>query len=195
MKRILFVACAVLLFTGAVPFKVRHALDRAVENEREAAARYEAFAAKATEEGYPGAANLFRAAARAEMVHADRFATALKARNLPVPAPGEYQPHVGTTAENLSAAANSEIQERDGFYRDAIDDARDGGDAELAQIFDQTRDTEIEHSNLLLAASRNAEKLRTAKTFYVCDRCGYTTDVNLSMCVLCRLDKHPHPVE
>jgi len=49
----------------ATPFPVQKALTNAVNNERAAAARYEAFADKAEAEGYLGVANLFRACAKA----------------------------------------------------------------------------------------------------------------------------------
>ena len=194
MRRTWFVLLAVLLL-GSTPFKIRTILERAVNNERDAAARYEAFAAKAIEEGYPGAANLFRAASRAELVHADRFATALRERGLPVPEPEPRDVNVGSTAENLRAAAMQETGERDGFYAEAIADAHAAGDDNVAKLFDQTRDTENEHMNLLADASRNVEKMRQPKTYYVCDKCGYTTDVKLGFCALCRNDERPHPFE
>lgn len=189
MKRTWFVLMALLLL-GSVPFKVRNLLDRAVNNEREASARYTAYAAKATEEGYPGAANLFTAAARAEAVHADRFADALKQRGLPVPEALPYTPNVGTTAENLRTAALSETSERDGFYAAAVEEAHAAGDDGLAKIFDQTRDVEIEHMNLIVDASRHLDQMKTPKTYYVCSKCGYTTDVKLGFCALCREGEH-----
>jgi len=194
MKRTWFVLLAVLLL-GGVPFKIHNLLDRAVNNEREAAARYEVFAAKAAEEGYQGVANLFTAAARAESVHADRFAAALKERGLPVPEAVPYQPHAGTTAENLRVATLSETSERDGFYAEAAVEAHAAGDDAVAKMFDQTRDVEIEHMNLIVDATRHLEQMRTAKTFYVCSKCGYTTDVKLGFCALCRDGDHPHPVQ
>lgn len=194
MRKLSFAVCVALLFLGATPFKLRNALDRAVTNEREAVIRYEAYAQKAMEEGYPGAAALFHAAARAESVHATRFAQAMTERGLPVPEPPSIAPLVGSTADNLRAAAAAEVTERDRTYREAIDAASEASDAALVKIFDQTRDTEVEHANLLQAASRNLEKMKETKTFFVCDECGYTTDIELPMCVLCRLNKHPHEV-
>jgi rubrerythrin len=195
---ILLVAVAVVAVAQQpkfVSFQVRQVLDRAIDNEREAAARYDAFAASAEEEGYPGAASLFRAAARAERVHARRFAEAMKERGLDVPEERQYRPTVGSTAENLRTSSSAELSERDGIYRDAITAAQDARDENLAKIFDQTRDTEVEHANLMIAANRQLEGCRVPKTHYVCDHCGYTTDVNLPMCVLCRKNTHPEEVK
>jgi len=196
MKRTtLVLAAGLLLILGAAPFKVRITLEKALANEREAIARYDAFAAKAMEEGYAGAASLFRACARAESVHAERFAEALTERGLEVPPAPPQQPVVGTTIENLRAAAAAEAGERDGIYREALEVAAEFKDAQLKRVFDQTRDTEIEHANLIVAAMRNPDGLKTAKPLYVCGQCGYTTDIELPMCALCRLSKHPHAVE
>lgn len=175
-------------------FKIRNVLDRAVRNEREAVAKYEIFAQKAEEEGYPGAANLFRAAARAESVHAKRFEAAMKSRNIPVPTIGEVQPNVGSTADNLRTCASAELEERDGIYREALAAAKEARDENLYKIFDQTRDTEVEHANLMSAGVRNMDMLKEDKPYYVCDDCGYTTDVELPMCALCRVPEHPHTV-
>ena len=49
----------------ALPREVRYVLLNALTNEREAVAKYELFARKADEEGYRGAAALFRAQAQA----------------------------------------------------------------------------------------------------------------------------------
>ena len=45
-------------------------LEQAFAGESQASMRYLAFAEKADQEGYPGVAKLFRAAAKAELYHA-----------------------------------------------------------------------------------------------------------------------------
>ena len=119
MKRLLLLF-PLLLLVSATPFNVQRALSRALQNERDTVAKYEACALKAAEEGYAGAASLFRAAARAEGVHATRIAEAMKARGIAVPEPAEPAQPVGTTADNLRAAAVAENQERDGKYRRVV---------------------------------------------------------------------------
>lgn len=118
----------------------------------------------------------------------------MKARGIAVPEPAVHEQSVGTTADNLRAAAVAENQERDGTYREAIAAAGDARDEELVTLFDHTRDTEVEHANLFNTAARQLEQYKETKQFYVCDQCGYTTDVKLPMCALCRTHKHPHEV-
>ena len=72
MKRVFVGLFALLLIVSAavaaegLRTEVRMIVEKALAGEREAIARYEAFAVKADQEGYPGAASLFRAAARGE---------------------------------------------------------------------------------------------------------------------------------
>ena len=194
MKKALLIAAAIVL-AAATPFQVRTLLEEAVNNERSAAARYEAFAAKAVTQGNLGAASLFRAAAHAEQIHADRFAKAMSDRGLTPPDPHASHPPVGDTADNIRAAALAEAAERDGIYHDAIEAANASGDQALAKIFDQSRDTEVEHANLLAALLRNQSLLTTAKTYYECGACGYTPDIALPLCALCRSSRPPRPIE
>ncbi|HYM59435.1 MAG TPA: rubrerythrin family protein [Thermoanaerobaculia bacterium] len=165
---------------------VRHALEDAVSGERQAIARYEAFEKKATEEGYLGVASLFRAQVIAEKAHLARFTSVLEKRGITVPGGTASAPLVGTTRDNLRAAAAAEIKERDDTYRSAIDAAKMAGDTEIAKVFDQTRDAETEHANLSNTVANRLDKYREAKTFFVCQICGYVTDLDLGMCPSCR---------
>ncbi len=165
---------------------VQQALSSALQNERQAAIRYEAFAVKADEEGYRGAASLFRACAKAERIHASRFKAALKKSGAEIPAESEAKPEVRTTADNLQAAIAAEQRERDVTYREAIEVAKTEKNSEISKLFDVTRDTETEHANLLAAANRSLDDMKNERTYFVCESCGYTSDVRLSACPLCR---------
>jgi rubrerythrin len=198
MKRVVFLSIvAALLFANtAAAQKVicTQNVLAAFAGERDAVARYEASAAKAVEEGYLGAAALFRAAAKAEQIHAGRFASVIKDRGVEVPAGGTAAPVIGTTVENLRAAATAERAERDGTYRDAID-ACQKSDPQVAKLFDVTRDAEVEHLNLFSDAAQHADNMKEAATFYVCRVCGYTTNVKLPLCPSCRDQHAMEPVE
>ncbi len=201
MKRVIFGVVLLLIALPAtaadkpIAPDVRAVMERALANERDAVIRYTAFAARAAEEGYLGAAALFTAQARAEKIHAQRFAAALKERSVPVPPEGStYKPAVGSTAANLRDAAVAENGERDGIYRDAIETARRHNDPEIAKMFDQTRDVEVEHANLCAAAARNLDSMKEQRTYYVCDRCGYTTDIALGRCPDCAHNDTLDPV-
>jgi rubrerythrin len=199
MKRTLLVialssiALGTIAATNPFPREVRDALQRALANEREAVARYEVFARKADEEGYRGAAALFRA--QAERTHGERFAAVLRAHDVVLPAEETFSPVAGTTAENLRTAAAAEKAERDGAYREAIETCNLHGSTEIAKIFDQTRDSEVEHGNLCSAAARDLDSMKEPMTFYVCGKCGYTTDVKLPFCPACQHKQAPKAVE
>jgi rubrerythrin len=200
MKRMLFVlavlSIALCAIAGTVlPREVRFVLQSALTNEREAAARYDAFARKAEEEGYRGAAALFRAQAQAERTHGRRFAALLQENDIPLPPEQTFTPAVGTTGDNLRAAASAERTERDGSYREAIETCNLNRATDIAKVFEQTRDSEVEHANLCTAAAGDLDSMKNAKTFYVCGRCGYTTDVKLRFCPACRHTKGPEAVE
>ena len=194
MKRALFVIL-LLAVTTPLPREVRDVLQGSLIRERETVARYEAFARKADEEGYRGAAALFRAQAQAERTHAQRFTALLRANDIPVPPEETYTPNVGTTDDNLSTAAAAERAERDGDYRDAVETCKLHGREDIAKVFDQTRDSEVEHANLCNAAARNLDSMKQPKTFYVCGKCGYTTDVNLPFCPACQHKAAPEAVK
>jgi rubrerythrin len=194
MKRVLFIA-----LVAALAFAFAHAaaaqklvctqkVFAALTGERTAIARYEASAAKATEEGYPGAAALFRAAAQAEQIHANRFAAAMKQRGIDVPGNNASASGVGSTADNLRNAASNEQTERDGAYREAIEACKEW-DPDMSKLFDVTRDAETEHFNLFADAARNVNALKEPATFYVCEVCGYVTSIKLPLCPSCR-DQH-----
>ena len=175
-------------------FRVRNLLDRSYRNEIETAHKYDLFAQKADDEGYPGAANLFRAAARAERVHATRLQKAMKDRDVPVPEIAENTPKIEGTTENLRSSASQELYERDVLYKDAIAAAKEARDDALFKVFDQTRDAEVEHANLMTAAARQMNLMKEDKPYYVCDDCGYTSDLELPLCALCRDRDHPTSV-
>jgi len=174
---------------------VQVTLEKAIANERDAVARYKAFEIKATAEGYLGAASLFHAMAKAEEIHASRFEAVLKDHGVTVAPVGE--PHkalVGSTATNLRTAASLETAERDDIYKDAIAVCHRNGDTETAKVFDETRDVEVEHGNLCTAAARNLDQMKEPRTYYICDRCGYTTDLQLPLCPDCMHKDAVHPV-
>ena len=192
MKRVLLVVLALSITVGTfaatkrLPAPVRDVVERALANERAAAARYDAYAARADQDGYAGAAALFRAQARAERTHAERFLSLLREDGGTIPPEPALAPRADATDDNLRAAASAERSERDGIYREAIEVCTLHEATDVAKIFDQTRDTEVEHANLCNSAARDLQSMKDAKVFYVCDRCGYTTDVKLPFCPACQ---------
>ena len=191
----LFVAAGLLAADKPLSPFVRKALTSAVYGEKAAAARYDAFAAKADQEGYPGAAALFRACAKAERIHLARFEAVMRTRGVEPSNDTATPPSAGSTRDNLRNAASAEQTERDFTYKEACDTCTTARDEETAKLFDVTRDVETEHANLCANALHNMDELKSPKTFYVCGHCGYTTDVRLPLCPLCRVAEAPEGVD
>ncbi|HEX6044932.1 MAG TPA: ferritin family protein [Pyrinomonadaceae bacterium] len=166
--------------TGA---KTLDNLQTAFNGESNASARYLAFAQKAEAEGYGKVASLFRAAARAEEIHANNHAAVI--RNLgATPAADVKTPEVKSTAENLQAAIKGESYERDAMYPEFLKQARADGNRDAIRTFNFAKEAEAEHAKLYTEASTNLATWKTtAQPFYVCPSCGYTTsDLNFNKC-------------
>ena len=184
---VLMLAAALLAQPAATPEpgeSILEILQAAYGNEMIAYARYTAFAVKADEEGYKGAASFFRAAAKAEHIHADRFAAILKKKGGEPIAP-TYEPDVKTTRENLLMSIDAEREERDSVYLASIQRAKALGEKEVTQLFDLARNAETEHGNLCSIVNATLDDQKRPRTYHVCSHCGYTTDVKLARCPSC----------
>jgi rubrerythrin len=160
-------------------------LQAAFEGESNAAVRYAAFAKKAEVEGYRRVAVLFRAAARAEQIHAASHAKVIT-RMGSTPEAKIAEPVVGTTAENLAAAKKGEEYERDVMYPEFIREAEISGEQGALRTFRLAREAEAVHAALYGAALENLEAQRAAAVFFVCPVCGEVTDdATLKSCPIC----------
>lgn len=146
----------------------------AFDGESNAAARYAVFAKKADEEGYLRAASLFRAAARAEQIHAANHANMIRKMG-GTPKTTLQPPVVGSTRANLKVAIEGEEHERDVMYPEFIRVAQQEKCTEALWTLDVARQAEAEHARLYREALDNLEQQKTRTKFYVCSECGYTT--------------------
>jgi rubrerythrin len=194
MKTFLLAAVAAL-FAIPTPFPVQKAPTNAVNNERAAVARYEAFAAKAEDEGYLGAASLFRACAKAERVHLQRFVGLMTARDFAPPSEAAPKIAVGSTRENLQTAILLEQGERDSVYLYAINVCNEAKDEVASHVFDITRDAEVEHANLEAAAMRNLESMRHPREYYVLRTLRLYHRDQAATLPSCRDARAPSPVQ
>ena len=161
----------------------------AVQGETNAYAHYTAFAAKATAEGYPAVACLFRATADADRQHATDewviLATSMGATDLPV----ADTPVVGTTAENLQAAFNGETYEWTTMYPSFLATAQAEGETGAARIFNLARQAEQVHAGNysdVLSKLDDASYLNsTYATLYRCPLCGEVVTALPSRCPIC----------
>ena len=162
-------------------------LNTAFNGESNAAAKYTAFAKKADEEGYGEVASLFRAAARAEGIHAAKHSEVIK--KLGGQPKADVKPaEVKSTKENLQAALEGETYERDKMYPPFLDQAKKEAKLDAVETFAYAKTAEAEHAKLYgqYIASLDKVKGSKAKPLYVCTICGYTTvNLDFEKCVSC----------
>lgn len=136
-------------------------LMEAFAGESQANRKYLAFAKKAEEEGYPGIAKLFKAAADAETVHAMNH---LKAAG-----------GIKSTKENLEAAIGGEAYEFESMYPPMLKDAEAEGQSQAQRSFYYANEVEKVHAELFKKALENLDKKLDAE-YYVCQVCGHTVE-------------------
>jgi len=161
-------------------------LQIAFNGESNAKARYEAFAAKADEEGYKSVATLFRAAAKSEGIHAVKHEAAIKKSGGKAKATIE-KVDVKSTKENLEAALKGEIAEKDTMYPEMIKTAEADKNTPALYSFKGALAAEKMHAQYFEQALKELEAWKVAgKEFIVCLICGYTTmDMKLQKCPVC----------
>lgn len=165
-------------------------LQAAYQGESNAHVRYLAFAKKADEEGYARAASLFRAAARAEQIHAANHAAVIRKLGL-TPEAKIDAPAVKSTRENLQVAIAGETYERDVMYPTFIKEAEAEKNSAALRTFQFALEAETEHARLYTETLHNLEKMKTKTAFYVCAVCGYTCEtLDFDRCPVCN-----HPKE
>lgn len=171
---------------AATPSKTLHNLETAFNGESNAHAKYLAFAEKAQAEGYGPVASLFRAAARAEEIHAANHAEVIKKMG-GTPTAKVETPEVKTTKENLEAAIKGESYERDVMYPDFLKQARAERNKDAIQTFNYAKTAETEHARLYTEALSKLPTLKGAGvTYFVCTVCGYTTTkLDFAKCPSC----------
>jgi len=149
----------------------------AYEGEVNAHARYKAFAARAEDEGLHGAASLFRAAARAEQIHAGNHARVI--RRLGGEIEAEIRPfRVKSTLENLKTALGGEQKEIDSLYPEFLVHAAAQLETSAMRSFAWAIESEKTHARLYQEALSAMEAgpcwTQDQLDFYVCTLCGYT---------------------
>jgi rubrerythrin len=166
-------------------------LQTAFNGESNANARYLAFAKQADKEGYGEVASLFRAAARAEKVHAMNHAAVIEELGA-APAADVKEPLVKSTRENLEEAVKGESYERDTMYPDFLKQARADRNSRAVRTLNLAKSAESEHAKLYAAALANLERLKGSKStsYFVCPVCGFTVqEVNFKECPSCFTSK------
>jgi rubrerythrin len=185
---LVFTLALIALPNGAMAAtKTLDDLQAGFNGESNAHARYLAFVERADQEGYGEVASLFRAAAKAEEVHAANHAAVIKEMGGTAQAKIET-PVVKSTKENLETAIKGESYERDTMYPEFLKQARAEGNRDAVQTFNYAKTAEAEHAKLYSEALNNLPKLKGSKAmdYFVCTVCGYTTSkLDFSKCPSC----------
>ena len=160
--------------------KTEQNLRAALAGESVARNNYTFFASKARKEGFVQIANLFLKTADNEKEHAKLWAKELEG--------------IGSTAENLLAAAEGENYEWTDMYEGFAKTAEEEGFAELAEKFRLVAAIEKHHEERYRALLRNVE---TAQVFeksevkvWECSNCGHIV-VGTKAPEICPTCAHP----
>lgn len=162
----------------------------AFAGESQARNRYTYFASQAKKDGYVQIADIFEETANQEKEHAKRFFKFLEGGEVEIT--GAFPAGVvGTTLENLKAAAAGEQEEYSEIYPAFAKTARDEGFQAVAIVFEKIAIAEKQHGKRYadLAANIEAGRVfkRDGKVAWRCRNCGYVHEGEeaLDMCPAC----------
>ena len=149
---------------------------KAFAGESQARTRYTYFAGVARKEGFVQIADIFEETANQEKEHAKRFFSFLEGGMLEITA--SYPAGViGTTAENLKAAAGGEHEEWTELYPAFAAKAKEEGFPAVAVLFEKVSVAEKQHEKRYLGLLKNVEEgtvfKKSSKVVWRCRNCGY----------------------
>ena len=144
--------------------------------ESQARSRYTFFASVAKKEGYEQIAGVFMETAEHEKEHAKRFFKFLEGGEVTITA-AYPAGKIGTTQENLLAAAMGEKEEWDVMYPEFAKVADEEGFPEIAAAFRMIATVEAEHEKrylkLLSRLTDGNFFVRDGEIWWQCRNCGY----------------------
>jgi len=148
----------------------------AFAGESQARTRYTYFASVAKKEGYEQISAIFMETAENEKEHAKLFFKLLPGGEAEITA-SFPSGRIGTTIENLQAAADGENHEWGVLYPQAADIADKEGFAQAADTFRQIAKVEADHENryrrLLSRVKDGTVFTRKEQVRWKCRNCGY----------------------
>lgn len=158
--------------------------------ESQARNRYDFFASAARKEGFEQIANIFQETALQEKEHAKRFFKFLEGG--PVEIKAAYPAgKIGTTKENLKAAAEGEHEERTDLYPHFAEVAKAEGFLEISTAYKMISKVETEHERRYLKLLENLSEdrvfMKNGKVWWKCINCGYVyeSEKALETCPAC----------
>ena len=136
---------------------------KAFAGESQARNKYTYFASKAKKEGYNQIAAIFEETANNEKEHAKLWFKHLNG--------------IGTTEENLIAAAKGENEEWTDMYRQMAIEAREEGFEAIARQFEGVAKIEEQHEKRYLKLAKNVKEnnvfVRDGEAAWICTNCGH----------------------
>ena len=157
-------------------------LQAAFAGESQARNKYTYFASKARKEGFEQIADIFEETAHNEKEHAKIWFKLLNG--------GE----IGTTAENLKAAAEGENYEWTDMYADFAKTAKEEGFERIAKLFEMVGAIEKHHEERYLKLLNNVEKepvfSKDGDAIWQCANCGHIV-VGKKAPAVCPVGAHP----
>lgn len=149
---------------------------KAFAGESQARNRYHMFAEKAHEDGFEQIAAIFDETAHNEKLHAQTFFAFLEGGDLEIVA-AYPAGKVGTTEENLLAAAEGEHEEFVKLYPLFADVAEKEGFIKIANQFRMVAKVEKEHEDRYRKLAENVKSgkvfAKDAETAWICRECGH----------------------
>lgn len=148
----------------------------AFAGESQARNRYTYYSGAARKDGYVQIADIFEETANQEREHAKRFFKFLKGGEVEITAsfPAGV---IGSTAENLKAAAAGENEEWTSLYPEFARIAREEGFEAVAKVFEAVVIAEKQHEKRYLDLLKNIENgtvfKKPKKVVWRCRNCGY----------------------
>jgi rubrerythrin len=148
----------------------------AFAGESQARNRYTYFASAARKEGFVQISDIFEETANQEREHAKRFFKFLEGGDVEIQAafPAGV---IGSTAENLKAAAAGEHEEWESLYPGFAATAREEGFDAVANLFEAVSVAEKQHEKRYLGLLANVEAgtvfNKDEKVVWRCRNCGY----------------------
>ncbi len=148
----------------------------AFAGESQARNRYTYFASQALKDGFVQISDIFTETATQEKEHAKRFFSFLEGGDVEIIATYPAG-KVGTTAENLKAAADGEEAEWTMIYQNFAGVARAEGFAVIAKLFENISVAEKNHEHRYRALLANIENgtvfAKPEPVVWRCRNCGY----------------------
>ena len=156
--------------------KTEQNLLKAFAGESQARNRYTYFASVAKKEGLIQMATIFEETANQEKEHAKRFFKFLEGGDLEITATYPAG-KIGTTLENLEAAANGEHEEWEEIYPEFAETARQEGFANIAATFEKIAIAEKQHEKRYRDLFNNLNNGTVFKkdgiVIWCCLNCGF----------------------